>query len=69
LEAQDPDPSQELVYSVLREQLGGDPQGVVFAGYVHAPDPSHAEAPQVASAMLHAAAQQFPVPLMPQTPD
>jgi hypothetical protein len=51
---------------MLRLQL--PPLHCTPVGYVHAPVPSQAVAPHVPP-VVHAAVQQLPVPLVPQTPD
>ena len=63
----EPSPSQALTVNVFPAQTC--PQAVVAAGYTQAPVLSQAVAPQVGLAVLHAALQQFPVPLIPQTPE
>src|SRR5271165_5846400 len=63
--SQAPAPSQLLGVSWLPLQLGVA-QAVPFAGKVQAPVLSQAVAPQVASLAEHRAAQQLPLPLMPQ---
>jgi hypothetical protein len=62
-----PDPSHVLGVSVLPVQ--DEPQAVPEVGYPQAPAPSHAVAPHVGLAVLHAAAQQLPLPSTSHTPD
>jgi hypothetical protein len=59
---------QALVVSMLSAH-DGEPQTVVFAGYLHAPVSSQPVAPQVASPVTHTALQHLPLPLMPQVID
>jgi hypothetical protein len=61
-----PEPLQALGVSVLPEQ--DDPQLVPLPGPTHAPPALHEVAPHT-PVMMHAAAQQLPVPLVPQMPD
>jgi hypothetical protein len=53
---------------VFPEQVDG-PQGVVFGANTQAPVASQAVAPHSVPIGVQAAAQQFPVPAMPQMPD
>jgi hypothetical protein len=67
--AQVPEPSQaSAAVSTVPLQDALAPQAVPDTGKLHAPLVSQSVAPQAPPTMLHAALQQLPTPVVPQTP-